>query len=74
MQHSSGVSNVIHTNDILDTDRFWKEELMRVNADRAFACSIYQSQSHNVAVCDCRLTNTPQSPVLMALTLRLMAL
>ncbi|KAF9009888.1 hypothetical protein BDQ17DRAFT_1347079 [Cyathus striatus] len=29
----------VPVNDILDTDRFWTEELLRVNKDRLFGCS-----------------------------------
>lgn len=27
--------------DILDSDRFWRDELLRANDDRLFGCSIY---------------------------------
>jgi hypothetical protein len=33
----SGVSSVLLTKDILDTDKFWKEELLRANVDRLFS-------------------------------------
>ncbi|KZV99799.1 cysteine proteinase [Exidia glandulosa HHB12029] len=32
------VSTVMHPADILDTDRFWNEELMLANKDRLFGC------------------------------------
>ncbi|KAF8309417.1 cysteine proteinase [Clavulina sp. PMI_390] len=38
---TGGVSTVIHVNDILDPDVFWKTELLRANDDRLFGCSIY---------------------------------
>ncbi|KAF9449391.1 cysteine proteinase [Macrolepiota fuliginosa MF-IS2] len=34
-----GVSSILQTKDILDTDKFWSEELLRANKDRLFACS-----------------------------------
>ncbi|KAF9449386.1 cysteine proteinase [Macrolepiota fuliginosa MF-IS2] len=37
---TGGVSKSILTNDILDLDRFWTEELLRANKDRLFACQI----------------------------------
>ncbi|TEB33837.1 cysteine proteinase [Coprinellus micaceus] len=36
---TGGVATNLNARDILDTDRFWKEELSRVNNDRLFACS-----------------------------------
>ncbi|KAH6871956.1 hypothetical protein BKA70DRAFT_1450550 [Coprinopsis sp. MPI-PUGE-AT-0042] len=33
-----GVSSVFFPKDILDTDRFWTEELLHANKDRVFAC------------------------------------
>ncbi|TFK38213.1 hypothetical protein BDQ12DRAFT_735790 [Crucibulum laeve] len=36
---TGGVSSFISTKDILDTDRFWSEELLRANKDRLFGCS-----------------------------------
>lgn len=35
---SSGVSTIIYTRDILDTDNFWNEELLNVGKDHLFAC------------------------------------
>ncbi|KAJ3784855.1 hypothetical protein GGU10DRAFT_376341 [Lentinula aff. detonsa] len=39
---TGGVSTFIPSNDILDIDRFWNEELLKANQDRLFGCS-YQS-------------------------------
>ncbi|KAJ7758809.1 cysteine proteinase [Mycena maculata] len=36
---TGGVSSFIQCKDILDKDKFWTEELLRVNHDRLFACS-----------------------------------
>ncbi|KAJ4485410.1 hypothetical protein J3R30DRAFT_3696750 [Lentinula aciculospora] len=36
---TGGVSTFIHTNDILDINRFWNEELLKANEDRLFGCS-----------------------------------
>ncbi|KAJ6479631.1 cysteine proteinase [Mycena sanguinolenta] len=38
---TGGVSSFIQTRDILDKDRFWKEELLNANKDRIFACSFH---------------------------------
>ncbi|KAH6890185.1 hypothetical protein BKA70DRAFT_873520 [Coprinopsis sp. MPI-PUGE-AT-0042] len=35
---TGGVSSVFFPKDILDTDRFWTEELLHANKDRVFAC------------------------------------
>ncbi|KIO31143.1 hypothetical protein M407DRAFT_68340 [Tulasnella calospora MUT 4182] len=35
---TGGVSTIIYTRDILDTDKFWEEELLNVGKDRLFAC------------------------------------
>ncbi|KIO31183.1 hypothetical protein M407DRAFT_241888 [Tulasnella calospora MUT 4182] len=35
---TGAVSTTIYLKDILDPDRFWKEELMQVGIDRVFAC------------------------------------
>ncbi|CAE6445197.1 unnamed protein product [Rhizoctonia solani] len=40
---TGGVSSIFHTNDILDEDRFWTEELLRVNQDRLFGCFMYNT-------------------------------
>ncbi|KAF8325765.1 uncharacterized protein EI90DRAFT_3071680, partial [Cantharellus anzutake] len=45
---TGGVSSKIHVNDILDIDWFWTHELMRVNEDRLFSCSIYNLQKVGV--------------------------
>ncbi|THU94561.1 cysteine proteinase [Dendrothele bispora CBS 962.96] len=36
---TGGVSTFIPTRDIFDTDRFWNEELLKVNIDRLFGCT-----------------------------------
>ncbi|KAJ6479648.1 hypothetical protein C8R45DRAFT_872686 [Mycena sanguinolenta] len=36
---SGGVSSFIQCKDILDKDKFWKEELLQANRDRVFSCS-----------------------------------
>ncbi|KAF6759437.1 hypothetical protein DFP72DRAFT_885181 [Ephemerocybe angulata] len=36
---TGGVSTVLQSKDILDVDRFWKEELLQANKDRLFGCS-----------------------------------
>ncbi|KAJ2935083.1 hypothetical protein H1R20_g2057, partial [Candolleomyces eurysporus] len=36
---TGGVASCLPTRDLLDVDRFWKEELLRVNKDRLFACA-----------------------------------
>ncbi|KAG8951564.1 hypothetical protein FRC04_005850 [Tulasnella sp. 424] len=35
---TGGVSTIIYTRDILDTDKFWNEELLNVGKDHLFAC------------------------------------
>ncbi|KAG8932277.1 hypothetical protein FRC01_014808 [Tulasnella sp. 417] len=35
---TGGVSTIIYRRDILDTEKFWKEELRNVGTDRLFAC------------------------------------
>ncbi|TFK50435.1 cysteine proteinase [Heliocybe sulcata] len=37
---TGGVANEINIPDILDPDRYWTEELLKVNQDRLFSCSI----------------------------------
>ncbi|KAE9397650.1 cysteine proteinase [Gymnopus androsaceus JB14] len=39
---TGGISTFIHTNDILDTDRFWNDELLKANEDRLFGAA-YQT-------------------------------
>ncbi|KAH7100356.1 cysteine proteinase [Auriculariales sp. MPI-PUGE-AT-0066] len=41
------VSTLIHSADVLDLDRFWKDELMRVNTDRLFGCYILRLRGEN---------------------------
>lgn len=36
---TGGVATAFITKDILDKDRFWREELVKANKDRLFACS-----------------------------------
>ncbi|KAF7361016.1 Calpain catalytic domain-containing protein [Mycena sanguinolenta] len=36
---TGGVSSFIQCKDILDKDKFWKEELLQANRDRVFSCS-----------------------------------
>ncbi|KIK66127.1 hypothetical protein GYMLUDRAFT_257995 [Collybiopsis luxurians FD-317 M1] len=43
---TGGVSTFYSTNDILDPDRFWNEELTKANQDRLFGCS-YQPLNTN---------------------------
>ncbi|XP_006462259.1 hypothetical protein AGABI2DRAFT_71002 [Agaricus bisporus var. bisporus H97] len=38
---TGGVSSFLQTKDILDTNKFWSEELLRANQDRLFACSFH---------------------------------
>ncbi|KAG8742060.1 hypothetical protein FRC12_015450, partial [Ceratobasidium sp. 428] len=37
---SGGVATEFHIHDILDTNRFWNEQLLRVNKDRLFGCAL----------------------------------
>lgn len=38
LHRNSGVSSLILSRDILDKDKFWKEELVNANKDRLFGC------------------------------------
>ncbi|KAG9085226.1 hypothetical protein FS749_004601 [Ceratobasidium sp. UAMH 11750] len=38
---TGGLSTMFHTHDILNTDKFWNEQLLRANKDRLFGCYIY---------------------------------
>ena len=40
---TGGVTSELYTCDILDKDRFWKEELLQVNKDFLFAAGILGS-------------------------------
>ncbi|CCO35602.1 Calpain-1 catalytic subunit [Rhizoctonia solani AG-1 IB] len=40
---TGGISNIIYVKDILDTERFWQEELLNANKDRLFGCFIMDS-------------------------------
>jgi len=42
---TGAVSSILHTGDILDTERFWNDELMRANKDRLFGCYIQRLSS-----------------------------
>ncbi|KAH8825201.1 hypothetical protein DL96DRAFT_1737658 [Flagelloscypha sp. PMI_526] len=44
---TGGVSTRVLTKDIMDPDRFWKEELSRVNTDRLFSCSLWIDSNRN---------------------------
>ena len=35
-----GVAICMATKDIMDPDKFWKDELMKANKDRMFGCSV----------------------------------
>ncbi|KAG8994996.1 hypothetical protein FRB94_009526 [Tulasnella sp. JGI-2019a] len=37
---TGAVSTIMYVQDLLDTDQYWKDELMRVGVDRLFACFI----------------------------------
>ncbi|CAE6382076.1 unnamed protein product [Rhizoctonia solani] len=41
---TGGISNMIHVKDILDIDQFWDEQLLNVQKDRLFGCSIDDSR------------------------------
>ncbi|KAF5385770.1 hypothetical protein D9615_002207 [Tricholomella constricta] len=52
---TGGVTSFIFTQDILDPDRFWNDELLRANEDRLFACAYdtidsYRSGNINTTV------------------------
>jgi hypothetical protein len=36
---TGGVTSEVYTTDILDTDYFWKEELLKVNEEFLFGCA-----------------------------------
>ncbi|KAJ1552428.1 hypothetical protein HK405_011363, partial [Cladochytrium tenue] len=42
---TGGVCSYVALDDILDTDRFWREELSRVNQDRLFFCDLVGRES-----------------------------
>ncbi|KAI9331278.1 hypothetical protein DFJ73DRAFT_630771, partial [Zopfochytrium polystomum] len=42
---TGGICSAIALGDILDPDRFWKEELSRVNIDRLFFCNLFFTES-----------------------------
>ncbi|CAE6411522.1 unnamed protein product [Rhizoctonia solani] len=42
---TGGVASIFHTHDILDEERFWDDELLRVNQDRLFGCFIYNTDT-----------------------------
>ncbi|CAE6493790.1 unnamed protein product [Rhizoctonia solani] len=41
---TGGISSIIHVKDILDTERFWEEQLLNANKDRLFGCVIGDSR------------------------------
>lgn len=43
--------------DILDTDRFWREELLNVNQDRLFGCHFYPLETSRRRTLDSPTTN-----------------
>ncbi|CAE6382095.1 unnamed protein product [Rhizoctonia solani] len=45
---TGGISNIIRVKDLLNTDRFWEEQLMNANKDRLFACVISDSSRRQV--------------------------
>lgn len=51
----SSSSNVCNDKDILDTDRFWKEELLKANQDRVFGCSFDSLDSQRSGVRDAKV-------------------
>ncbi|KAH7099011.1 cysteine proteinase [Auriculariales sp. MPI-PUGE-AT-0066] len=44
---TGGVTTTYYLKDIIDPDRFWEEELLRVNVDRTFACGIDQPRTED---------------------------
>ncbi|GJJ11681.1 hypothetical protein Clacol_005917 [Clathrus columnatus] len=53
---TGGVSQVLFTNDILDTDEFWHNDLMRATQDRLFGCYL-DSLAGKGAATDSTTTN-----------------
>ncbi|KAH8810297.1 hypothetical protein DL96DRAFT_1505563 [Flagelloscypha sp. PMI_526] len=49
---TGGVSTIFHIRDILDADKFWKDELLKAGHDRFFTCSLgfARSERNNNAV------------------------
>ncbi|KAJ1564997.1 hypothetical protein HK405_013431, partial [Cladochytrium tenue] len=45
---TGSVCSVTILNDILDPDRFWTEELSKVNTDRLFFCHVFESRDHDI--------------------------
>ncbi|KAH8833437.1 hypothetical protein DL96DRAFT_1771293 [Flagelloscypha sp. PMI_526] len=45
---TGGVSTIVRVKDILDTEQFWHEELVKANQDRLFGCSLtFTSSARN---------------------------
>ncbi|KAG0238146.1 hypothetical protein BGW42_007137 [Actinomortierella wolfii] len=60
---TGGVSTLLYTSDILDTDRFWHEEMLNVNKSILMGCSISYTDMYNA---DCGLINGHAYSVLEA--------
>ncbi|KAF9970260.1 hypothetical protein BGZ73_007071 [Actinomortierella ambigua] len=58
---TGGVSTLLFTSDILDTDRFWEEEMLQVNKTILMGCSISFTDMYNE---DCGLLNSHSYSVL----------
>ncbi|KAF9464916.1 hypothetical protein BDZ94DRAFT_1215779 [Collybia nuda] len=54
---TGGVSSHIQTEDILDVDRFWTEELLNVNQDRLFGCHFYPLDTQRRRALDSQTAN-----------------
>ncbi|KAG5649945.1 hypothetical protein H0H81_001370 [Sphagnurus paluster] len=52
---TGGVSTAISNKDILDTDRFWNEELLKANRDRLFGCSFDSLDSNRSGIRDAKV-------------------
>ncbi|KAG0257497.1 hypothetical protein DFQ27_005073 [Actinomortierella ambigua] len=60
---TGGVSTLMYTSDILDTDQFWEEEMLQVNKSILMGCSISYTDMYNA---DCGLINGHAYSVLEA--------
>ncbi|KAF9969489.1 hypothetical protein BGZ73_008144 [Actinomortierella ambigua] len=60
---TGGVSTLMYTSDILDTDRFWEEEMLQVNKSILLGCSINFTDMYNA---DCGLVSGHAYSVLEA--------
>ncbi|RKO88674.1 hypothetical protein BDK51DRAFT_17293, partial [Blyttiomyces helicus] len=54
---TGGVTTELFTRDLLDPDRFWNEELLQVNKDFLFGCSVQIMESEGKEQGDCRHTD-----------------